>query len=199
MSKIGLVILILIIIGVAGFFFWQAQKPEELPPEVIPPEAKPPEEKPPEGLRVGHWVKYSVSEIGIPGPEKLEWLKVEITEIQETEITQLITKHYKDGTTKTETRTVDVSTEADFVTAPNLKIGDSRTGAPPMGTITVSEILTREYDGVSRKVAYFEQITENRSLQLYYDLGTGFLLEEYYELTAFGVKVAYLLESTNLW
>ena len=43
--KIGIIIIILVIIGSAGYYFWQ--KPEELPPEITPVEEKlPPGEKP---------------------------------------------------------------------------------------------------------------------------------------------------------
>jgi hypothetical protein len=147
------------------------------------------------GLKVGDWVNYSVIEFGVANPQ--DFIKTEVTGISGNNVTESITHYYQDGTTNTETRSVDISTGSDFVTSANLNVGDSRTGAPPVGTITVSQILTRSYGEMNREVAYSNQTGESKPLQIYYDRKTGFLLEEYYGSES--VLSALTLNSTNLW
>jgi hypothetical protein len=200
--KIGIILLILIIIGIVGYYFLLKAKSlkKEIPLKVTPsiPSKKAKPEK--IGIKEGDWVKYSVVQMVVPGKTQLEdWIKVEIKKIEGNKVTEFITKHYKNGTTENETRTIDISKELDFVTSPNLNVGDSREGLPPMGTLTVKKILEKSYKNVTREVAYMQKVEKNRTLNSWYDRKTGFLLEQKYELPDFGVKVHFILESTNLW
>lgn len=153
------------------------------------------------GVKVGDYVEYAVNVTGVPEYAGLGTINVTVVKVDGTVVTQLIIFIYKNGTTTTETRTVDVSTQADFVTSANLNIGDSRVVPPPGGNITVTKILTKNYYGVDREVCFFNQTTTGRKFISYYDRKTGFLLESYYELSYFNVKaqLAYSLHSTNLW
>jgi hypothetical protein len=197
MSKVWIIVfLVLVIAGIVGYYFLSL-KP--VPREETPVTS---EERRPEkvGIEKGDWVKYSVIEMVIPGETRLaDWIKVEITMVDGNKVTEFITTHYQDGSTENETRTIDISKDADYVTSPNLNVGDSRSIAPPGGTITVSNVLTKNYNGADREVAYAEQTGEDRSFQSWYDRKTGFLLESKYELLTFGVKAHFILESTNLW
>jgi hypothetical protein len=151
----------------------------------------------PRGIKVGDWVKYSVPSMTLPEGKIVDWVKVEVKKIEGEKITELITNHYKDGSTETETRVIDISKEVDYVASPNLKVGEQRKSAPPGGVLTVKRILTKTYKGAERKVAELENDTG--TLKGYYDIKTGILVEEEYGVPEFGVGVHLILESTNLW
>lgn len=151
------------------------------------------------GVKVGDYVEYMVDVKGVFELAELNYVKAEVKEIVGTQVTELITFRYKNGTSTSETRTVDTSTEADFVTSAYLNIGDSRVVKFPGERITINKILNRDYYGVSREVAYFNQTEPDRVFQGCYDRKTGFLLEMYYWLSEFGVEVHHSFRSTNLW
>ena len=152
------------------------------------------------GVKVGDWVKYTVN--GAAGSESNPEIstKAEVIKISGSNVTVTLTHYYKDGTTSTETRTLDVSKELGSITSANLNVGDSRVSYGGNNEpITVSQILTKTYNGVSRKVVYFNynNATYGQSLQAYYDQQTGFLLED--NISMFGMSVHDILDSTNLW
>jgi hypothetical protein len=151
----------------------------------------------PRGIKVGDWVKYSVPSMTLPEGKIVDWVKVEVKKIEGEKITELITNHYKDGSTETETRVIDISKEVDYVASPNLKVGEQRKSAPPGGVLTVKRILTKTYKGAERKVAELENDTG--TVKEYHDIETGILVEVEYGVPEFGVGVHLILESTNLW
>jgi hypothetical protein len=160
----------------------------------------------PRGIKVGDWVKYSVSET--PADEKsVDWVRVEIKKIEGTKITISITRHHRNGKIDTDTGPVDISKDAFFITSPELNIGDSRkifftsetiSSNFPSEVLKVSEIETKEYlEGVKREsFCFIHQISGTH--RICYDKKTGILLEEKYE-DILGIKVDVTLESTNLW
>jgi hypothetical protein len=153
------------------------------------------------GVKVGDYVDYSVNVSGIVQESGLESIKAEIVDVAGTNVTLLISYNYQNGTTTTDRRTVDVSKEADFITSANLNVGDSRSGRPPLQVLTIDSIITRDYGSVTREVVYCNQTSTTKSLQVYYDRKTEFLVEEYYELVQFGItaNLKYSLHSTNPW
>jgi len=149
------------------------------------------------GVKEGDWVKYSVPSMTLPEGKIVDWVKVEVKKIEGEKITELITNHYKDGSTETETRVIDISKEVDYVASPNLKVGEQRKSAPPGGVLTVKRILTKTYKGAEREVAELENDTG--TVKEYHDIETGILVEVEYGVPEFGVGVHLILESTNLW
>jgi hypothetical protein len=105
--------------------------------EVVKKSTPPSEEK--TGIKEGDWVKYSVPSMTLPEGKIFDWVRIEIKKIEGEKITELITNHYKDGSTETETRVIDISKEADYVASPNLKVGDQKESAPPGGVLTVKK------------------------------------------------------------
>jgi hypothetical protein len=168
---------------------------DQLPKEIIQELFPPLEEK--KGVKEGDWVKYSVPSMTLPEGKIVDWVKVEVKKIEGEKITELITNHYKDGSTETETRVIDISKEVDYVASPNLKVGEQRKSAPPGGVLTVKRILTKTYKGAERKVAELENDTG--TVKEYHDIETGILVEVEYGVPEFGVGVHLILDSTNLW
>jgi len=153
------------------------------------------------GVKIGNWVRYSVYQTGTHGAELTNpeiFKKIEVTEVSGTEITEVTTSYYKDGNAVTTMpRTVDVSSNPyleDFI-APNLNIGDLLFHSPDVASKKVTQIMTRNYNGVDREVIYYK---DSFGLQVYFDRKTGFLLEKN-KTDSFGVINNFKLESTNLW
>ena len=151
------------------------------------------------GVYVGDWVNYSVKETGfISSPEVFTYS--EVTEILGPNVTMTNTHYYEDKNTSIDNQTVNVSKQLSGITSANLNVGDSRaiyTGENV--PLTVSQILTRTYNGVSREVVYFNDnnATYAESTQLYYDRQTGFLIEA--NMKFLGISIQAILNSTNLW
>jgi hypothetical protein len=151
------------------------------------------------GVHVGDWINYSVNETGIvSSPEVFTYS--EVTKIFGPNVTMTNIHYYEDKTTSIDNQTVDVSKQFSGITSANLNVGDSRaiyTGENV--PLTVSQILTRTYNGVSREVVYFNynNATYTESLQIYFDRQTGFMLES--NMSMLGISIQAILNSTNLW
>jgi hypothetical protein len=151
------------------------------------------------GVHVGDWINYSVNETGIvSSPEVFTYS--EVTKIFGPNVTMINIHYYEDKTTSIDNQTVDVSKQFSGITSANLNVGDSRaiyTGENV--PLTVSQILTRTYNGVSREVVYFNynNATYAESLQIYFDRQTGFMLES--NMSMLGISIQAILNSTNLW
>jgi len=129
-------------------------------------------------VKVGDSIQYSANVLQHAQLQGLQTMNVSITGISGSVVTEFITYVFSDGTVKNETKTVDISTDAEFVTEPNLNVGDSKV-LQPFGVVSIAtQTLTKNY-GVDKEVCLFnytEKLSANNILA-YYDRGTGFLLE----------------------
>jgi len=156
------------------------------------------------GVKVGDWVMYknSLYNSKTNQNQNTNPIKAEVTAISGSNVTTTITEYYKDGHTAIHNETKDISKEIDGIASPNLNVGDSRIRNIPESNesfnLTVSQILTKSYNGTNREVVYFDEETPDESVELYYDRKTGFLLESYVTAPIIG-EVSIQLDSTNLW
>jgi len=199
-----IVIILAVIIGVGTLRY--AKRPEKpfQTPEVNKAQ-KETANKSIVGVKVGDWVRCNVLVNG----QTANPIKAEVTGISGSNVTMTITEYYKDGHTVIHNETKDVSKEINGIASANLNIRDSRIRNIPenneSSTMIVSQILTRNYNGTNREVAYFDEEKPDGSVKLYYDRKTGFLLESYVSANINIGKVqkrfetSEQLESTNLW
>jgi len=129
------------------------------------------------GVNVGGWMKYEV--VGtIPYLSDYDWVRLEIQNVNVTEITILATIRYKNGAEETNTLSWDIETGRELWIIPaNLNKGDPFPFR--YNTAVINDTLTQTYAGASRTVnllnlSRYEEYTE---LTAYWDQATGFLLE----------------------
>ena len=129
------------------------------------------------GVNVGEWVKYEV--VGtIPSLFDYDWVRLEIQNVNGTEITILETIRYKNGAEEPNTLSWDIDTGVEpWVIPANLNKGDPFPFI--YNTAVVNDTLTQTYAGASRAVnlLYLSRFEEYTELTAYWDQATGFLLE----------------------
>ena len=130
-------------------------------------------------VKVGDSIQYSANIIQHPELQGLQTVTVSITDISGSVVTEHITYTFSNGTTKDETRTVDVASNADFVTEANMDVGDSKTLQQFNVISIVSQVTKKEYNGQTKDVCLFNYTDEYSAKRItaYYDKNTGFLLE----------------------
>ena len=150
------------------------------------------------GVQVGDWINYSISQFEGSNPDNLiSFRKIEITEISGSYVTFKLVESYTDGKSSTIVNDFDAQREIGFntITSANLNVGDTRMAHGE--NMTVSQILNRVYNGVSREVAYLTTVSGGMVIEMYVDRQTGFVLEDNSNNSYSGFHN--ILTSTNLW
>jgi hypothetical protein len=137
------------------------------------------------GVKTGDWVIVAYNYTGWPpGTPYPEWLKVEILNVEGTNITMRVTMHMSDGTEENDTLNADVVGGGEsfqgfsgFIIPANSERGDS-IHISGYGNVTLSGCESREYAGASRNV-FCTSIYEYNviSLWYYWDWETGIIVE----------------------
>jgi hypothetical protein len=170
------------------------------------------------GVKVGDWVKYSVTSMGaqtIWGDfyDKALWIKVEVQNVSATNLTLVETRHLQDGTDRTITTSWDLSGPDPWpinVNPPHIMPANSGPGDVveqcDIWQITdgkwVNVELTlnysdlRDYGGVTREVTVLEfshclqyyEFIANFSHKIFWDKETGFMLETIDQRTFLGYE-----------
>ena len=148
------------------------------------------------GVKKGDWIEYTVTYTGTP-PEGHEanWARMEVLDVQGTEITLNLTAVAPNGTSSSQTYTLNLEAGElgdDFIIPANLKDGDVFFDARD-GNITIGSAETRTYSGANRVVV----IGSMRQAVDYWDQSTGVLLEGTSTLAEYTMTAK--VDKTNLW
>jgi hypothetical protein len=177
------------------------------------------------GVKVGDWVKYSDFSFTWNMPEEAEdpsgfasiseidWVKVEVLNVDGTNVTVKFTTHYKNGTEDSETNSGDVKTgpeDLPFIIEANLNSGDKIPWEfVPGWELYINGTTSRTYAGASRSVNYVN-LTRTAgdsvmTLKLYWDKAKGILCDMLisasisYEGTVYSMSMSMKITETNMW
>ena len=153
------------------------------------------------GVKEGDWVKYEVAGT-VPYLSDYDWVRLEVQNVNGTEIVILATIRYKNGAEETNTLSWDIETGREpWIIPANLNKGDPFPFR--YDAAVVNDTLTQTYAGASRTVnllnlSRYEEYTE---LTAYWDQATGFLLELFlnYSSPTESWAGGYKAIETNLW
>jgi hypothetical protein len=147
------------------------------------------------GVKQGHWIEYKVTATGdVPEGHDVTWSKIEVTNVEGTNISIEITSRYSDKLEHSENYTLNLATGQigdSFIIPANLNVGDAFNSTE--GNITITEIKDKSYAGANRNVVYANTSTT----QFYWDRSTGVLVEADSSYPNFDIISK--VERTNLW
>ena len=148
------------------------------------------------GVKKGDWIEYNATYTGTP-PEghDVNWARMEVLDVQGTEISLNITTTAPNGVSSSETVTLNLETGElgdDFIIPANLKDGDEFFDKSA-GNITIGSVEARTYAGATRVVV----IGSKQQIIDYWDQSTGVLLEGLSTLSDYTMTAK--VDKTNLW
>ena len=148
------------------------------------------------GVEKGKWIEYSVTYTGSPSQDHaLNWARIDVTDVQGTDIYVSITSRYTNGSSEVFNSTLNLKTGHlidDFIIPANLKTGDSFLDQN-QGNITISHTEQHTYAGAPRTA-----ISASTSQNTYvWDQATGVSLEGTSEQTDYSMHT--IVETTNMW
>jgi len=153
------------------------------------------------GIESGDWVKYSVT-IGnlLPGSVVPIWMKIDFLNVQGTNITEVFTLHYPNGTELNETETLDLTVGGSvlpgFLIPANSNVGDSVNLAPTVNT-TIANEFTKTYLGASRTVTSANITQYGNAMTFYWDKLTGVMME--LSMISGTQNALFIASETNIW
>jgi hypothetical protein len=148
------------------------------------------------GVKKGDWIEYNVTYTGSPtAGHDVDWARMEITDVQGTNISVNITSRFPNGTTENTTSTLNLKTGHlidDFIIPANLKAGDTFLDEN-LGNVTISKAEQHQYAGATRTVLYASTNTNT----YVWDQTTGVSVEGTAQTVDYSIhtKVA----NTNMW
>ena len=153
------------------------------------------------GVKVGDWIKYEVTGT-VPYLSDYDWVRLEVQNVNGTEITILATVHYKNGAEETNSLSWDIETGREpWIIPANLNKGDSIPFR--YDTAVINDTLTKTYAGASRTVNLLNlsEYDEYTEMIAYWDQDTGFLLELFLNYSSLTESWAggYKAIETSLW
>jgi hypothetical protein len=148
------------------------------------------------GVKKGDWIEYSVTYSGTPSQDHaLTFARIDVTDVQGTDIFVSITSRYTNGTSELFNSTLNLATGHlidDFIIPANLKTGESFLDQN-QGNITISQTKQQSYAGAVRTV-----ISASTSQNTYiWDQATGVSLEGTSHQPDYTMHT--IVEDTNLW
>lgn len=175
------------------------------------------------GVKVGDWIKYGQFTVTWSGngtepsyvteERKVDWARMEVTDVTGMVVTLNSTVHYNNGTEISQSSSVDLNggtySGSRFLIAANLKSGDPLSTQP--GSPTINQTVVGVYAGADRNVnllnvtGVFED--QEITIRTYYDQSTGFMVEAYMKtpgLTGLAtpagtVEISMTVTETNMW
>jgi hypothetical protein len=148
------------------------------------------------GVKKGDWIEYKVSYTGSPVAEHdVVWARMEILEVQGSNITVRITSRFSDGSTEQSTTTLNLETGHlidNFIIPANLNAGDTFF-AENLGNVTITKAEQRTYAGATRTVLY-ASTSENTYI---WDKVTGVSVEGNAATPHYTIHT--IVENTNMW
>lgn len=168
------------------------------------------------GVKVGDWVKYSVSSTGPIGmPEGyVDWIRIDVQNASSPFVVFRRTTHFKSGNENNDTIITDlrIDTASMYIIATNHNVGN-RVLVERFNEIFINDTVSKNYLGVNREayksIYSFDTSFFNDRLhgtqEWYWDKQTGFLLETNRSVFIIGYENTTLsrwsmeIASTNLW
>jgi len=152
-------------------------------------------------VQTGDWIKYEVTGT-VPSLSEYAWVKLEVKNVNGTEITTLLTAHFKDGREENYTLSWAVETgRQSWIIPADLKKGDVFPYANDFAVL--NDTVTRTYAGAKRNVnllnlSKYDVATE---MVVYWDQATGVLLELFVNKSSPTESWAggYKAIETNMW
>ena len=146
------------------------------------------------GVREGDWVEYSIQYTGSPPTDYPVWMRVEVLNVQATNITLEATRELINGTTATHSLTVNLETGAPDLFIVPADLGEDDTFSHiDIGDITVAGVQDAPYAGVNRTIVVAVVI----QILFRWDRATGVLLEATQSSSEFTQHLK--LDKTKMW
>jgi hypothetical protein len=148
------------------------------------------------GVKKGDWIEYNVAFTGAPPVgHEVSWARMEVSGVQGTAISLIITTSALNGTSYNEIIMLNLTQGVlgdDFVIPSNLKDGDTFFDIS-VGNIIIGSAEARAYAGATRVVV----IGSKGQNVDYWDQSTGVLLEGISTFSEYNMTVK--VDKTNLW
>jgi ribosomal protein L14 len=146
------------------------------------------------GVKQGDWVEYNIEYTGSPPTDYPTWMRVEVLDVQGTNITLEATRELINGTTATHSFTANLETGAPdlFIVPADLEDSDTFSHAD-IGNITVAGVQDVPYAGVKRTIVIAVVI----QILFRWDRATGVLVEATQSASEFTQHLK--LDKTNMW
>lgn len=148
------------------------------------------------GVEKGDWIEYNVTYTGTPPQDHVaNWARIEILDVQGSQIGLNITTKAPNGTTSSQTYTLNLEAGElgdDFIIPANLNAGDVFFDARD-GNITIESEESKTYAGANRLVI----VGQMREAIDYWDQETGVILEGI--TTSTNYTMTAVVDKTNLW
>lgn len=153
------------------------------------------------GIESGGWVKYSVTVSNLSaGSVVPSWVKIDFLNVQGTNITEVFTLHYTNGTEFNETETSDLTVGGavlpGFLIPANSNVGDLVNLAPTVNT-TITNESTKTYLGASRTVISANLTQYGNAMTFYWDKPTGVMME--LSMISGTQNALFIASETNIW
>jgi len=135
------------------------------------------------GIKAGDWIKLEYAFTGWPADVTYpEWLKVEFTDIEGTNVTVRFTQHISDGTEQSDTVSVDIVSgievhEIAAIVIPSNRTTGDRVYIANYGNVTIEDEVLKTYAGANRTVVYASFRPTDAQLDYYWDKVTGVMME----------------------
>ena len=146
------------------------------------------------GVKEGDWIEYNLNYSGSVPSEYPEWIKIDVLNVEGTNITAKLTLLRIDGTTQTVNGTYDLETGVlDLLLIPaNLESGDEFFHAD-FGKVLIDGIEEYTYCNANRLVNY----ATIEGIECHWDKITGILLQSEHSTGDFSQKM--VADKTNMW
>jgi hypothetical protein len=148
------------------------------------------------GVKKGDWIEYNVTYTGAPSAgHDINWARMEILDVQSSNISAEITSRFSNGSTENLTSTLNLATGHmidDFVIPANLKSGDTFLDEN-FGNMSITKVEKHEYVNATRTVLY-ASAGNNTYI---WDQATGVSVEG--NSIASDYTMHTLVSATNLW
>jgi hypothetical protein len=111
--------------------------------------------QPSAGVKSGDWIEYTVSSTGSPMQgHDVTWARMEILDVEGTNISVTITSRFNDSSTDTTNHILDLQTGHlidDFIIPANLNVGDTFKDES-LGDVMITQVEQQSYAGAERTV-----------------------------------------------
>ena len=146
------------------------------------------------GVESGDWIEYNLEYSGSAPTGFPEWMKIDVLNVKETNITTKLTLQMLDGTTDTVVGNYSLETGVlDLLLIPaNLDSGQEFFH-PDFGTVIIEGVEELSYCDAKRAVN-FATINE---IECHWDMVTGILLQSEHSTTNFSQNM--IATKTNIW
>jgi hypothetical protein len=148
------------------------------------------------GVKSGDWIEYTVSSTGSPMQgHDVTWARMEILNVDGTNITVTITSRFSDTSTDTTHHILNLQTGHlidDFIIPANLNVGDTFLDEN-LGNVTITQKEQREYAGAQRTVVS-ASVGNNTYV---WDQATGVSVEGDSKGSDWTIHT--LVSATNMW